>query len=118
MIQVSQKSDLILIILPFLSYSLITFDDLRDNHKSKTDRKYHEFEQNTLLQSVFLSNWDPHVLEFSPELEAAVTELESQVTECVPLFTANQDPIGDLQILLGDLQSSLAECLRNRSVEM
>ncbi|KAL5268359.1 hypothetical protein ACHWQZ_G002282 [Mnemiopsis leidyi] len=47
------------------------------------------------------------------DMEAAVTELEAQITECVPLFTSNNDPVGDLQMLLQGLQGELAECLRN-----
>ncbi|KAL5268361.1 hypothetical protein ACHWQZ_G002282 [Mnemiopsis leidyi] len=49
----------------------------------------------------------------NPDMEAAVTELEAQITECVPLFTSNNDPVGDLQMLLQGLQGELAECLRN-----
>ena len=45
-----------------------------------------------------------------------MTELEAQITECVPLFTSNNDPVGDLQMLLQGLQGELAECLRNRLV--
>ena len=45
-----------------------------------------------------------------------MTELEAQITECVPLFTSNNDPVGDLQMLLQGLQGELAECLRNRFV--
>ena len=45
-----------------------------------------------------------------------MTELEAQISECVPLFTSNNDPVGDLQMLLQGLQGELAECLRNRFV--
>lgn len=58
------------------------------------------------------------ILEIPADMEAAVTELEAQISECVPLFTGNSDPVGDLQMLLQGLQGELAECLRNRFVDM
>ena len=58
------------------------------------------------------------ILEPSADMEAAVTELEAQISECVPLFTGNSDPVGDLQVLLQGLQGDLAECLRNRFVQL
>ena len=64
-----------------------------------------------LLISFFMFS---HLLEPPADLVSAVNELEEQIAECVPLFTGNSDPVGDLQILLADLQSTLAECLRNR----
>ena len=61
----------------------------------------------------FITNTDP--VDCLPvDLDAAVAELEAQIEECVPLFTGNSDPVGDLQGLLQGLQSDLAECLRNR----
>ena len=34
------------------------------------------------------------------KLENAVSELETQIDECIPLFAANSNPVGDLDKLL------------------